>query len=183
MAELVFPARADLRVETRAGLGLAHVMARKGVTPAAIGAALGLTPPDGPLRAQNEDMALIGVGPDVWLAVREGAAGDWADTLARQLEGLASVSEQSGGYLVLRVSGPAARELIQRGAFIDLDPSVFEPNAAATTSIAHMGAILWALETADSFEIALFRSYAASFAHWIETASAGLDHGAFAYPR
>lgn len=182
MADLDFT-RDDLKIETRAGLGLAHIMARKGVTAARIGAALGLAAPQSPARAANEELALIGAGPGVWLAVREDAPEDWAETLAGRLAGLASVSDQSGGYLVLRVSGPAARELIQRGAFIDLDPAVFGPGAAAVTDIAHMGAMLWALEAPDGFEIAIFRSYAASFAHWIQTASAGLDHGASIFPR
>lgn len=131
-------------ITERQGLALATVMARKGADPAAILARAGAR--------------LIPTGPGTWLALGE------ADDLAARLSGLASVSDQSGGYIVYRIAGPQARALLQKGAFIDLSV----PVNAAVTMIAHMGVILWQVDEAPEYDLALFRSYAESFAHWLD---------------
>jgi sarcosine oxidase subunit gamma len=156
-----------LEITERKGLALATVMARKGVDAAALAARLGLTPPTGPRAARNERMTLVGVGPGVWLAVGEDGQAGWVERLGETLAGLASVSDQSAGYGVLRISGPGARALLQAGAFVDLDPAVFLRGSAATTVIAHIGVTLWAVDDAPSFDVALFRSFAGSFRDWI----------------
>lgn len=163
-----------VQLEERLGFGMAAVMARKGVDAATLGAALGLAPPDGPRWTGSSEFLLIGNGPGTWLA--HGAAADavWADTLAARLAGIASVSDQSSGYRVFRLSGPRARDLLQRGAFIDLDPSRFAYGSAATTVIAHIGVVIWQVEDAPVYDIALFRSFAGSFRHWYDAAKAAL---------
>jgi heterotetrameric sarcosine oxidase gamma subunit len=94
--------------------------------------------------------------------------------LAARLAGIASVSDQSSGYAVLRIGGSASRDLLSRGAFIDFHPARFGPGSAAVAVIAHIGVILWQIDDAPTYEVALFRSYAASFWHWIEATSAGM---------
>ena len=135
----------------RTGLSLATVMARKEADYGAIIAALG----DGELHA---------TGPGTWLAVSDASL----DELPDRLRGQASVSDQSGGYIVYRFAGPGARRLLQRGAFIDLDPEAFGPGAVAVTAIAHMGVILWQVDAAPTYDVAIFRSHAESFRHWVE---------------
>jgi heterotetrameric sarcosine oxidase gamma subunit len=163
-----------LRVTERLGLGLATLMSRG--DDAALGARItekfGVGLSSGPTRLATERTAFVGVGPGVWLACREAADAGWATELATDVAGLASVSDQSSGYAVLRFGGTAARELLSRGAFIDFHPTSFRPGSAAVTTIAHIGAILWQLDDTPTYDVALFRSYAASFWHWIETASA-----------
>lgn len=163
-----------LEITERTDLALATIMARKGVDAAAIGAQLGLTPLDGPRAVRVGAMTLVGTGPGAWLAIAEDGPAGCAEWLRERLAGLASISEQSAGYQVLRMRGSGARTLLQRGAFIDLDPTAFGPAAAATTVIAHIGVILWAVDDAPTFDVALFRSFAGSFRDWIAAASAGL---------
>ena len=165
---------ADLDISERHGLGLATIMARNHVDASAIGAALGLDLADGPMLTTNEELMLAGTGPGMWLAVRDDAPAYWAEGLAKILNGIASVSDQSGGTIIFRFSGADARELLQRGAFIDLHPSTFGPRSVATTVIAHIGVILWQRDEAPTFEVAVFRSYAASFRDWIDAARGGL---------
>jgi heterotetrameric sarcosine oxidase gamma subunit len=153
--------------------GLATVMARAGGS-AALAASLDTELPAGPRRSEAHGVAMIGTGPGVWLAVKEDAEPDWATRLAERLGDAASVSDQSSGYAVLRMQGTAARELLSRGAFIDFEASHFTAGSAAVTVIAHIGVILWQLDDAPTYEVALFRSYAASFWHWIEAATAGM---------
>ena len=164
---------AELIVEELSGLGIATVMARKGVTGAAIGAILGVEPPAGPGAAYANDLTIIGTGPESWLVVKANAP-DFANQLSTTLAGLASVSDQSGGYVVTRLAGPQARTVLQRGAAIDFHPDSFRPGSAVTTVIAHIGVIIWQVDEQPSYQIATFRSYTHSFRHWLDTTIAAL---------
>lgn len=164
----------QLTIAPRQGLGLATVMARKGVGPAAIGAVLGRAMPVRPGWSAGADADIIGIGPRSWLALAENPSPDWGALLRARLADLASVCDQSGGYVIYRLGGPAARTLLQRGAYIDLDPSRFGPGSAATTSIAHIGVNLWQVDEAPLYDIAVFRSFAHSFEAWLNASAAAL---------
>ncbi|CAN5217998.1 hypothetical protein BH10PSE15_BH10PSE15_03510 [soil metagenome] len=161
-------------LEDRTGLGIATIMARKGTTREALAAALGTPLPEGTRALRPDGVALIGTGPGMWVAISEAGSADFATELATRLAGLASVSDQSGGYAVCRLSGAGARTVLQRGAAIDLHPSVFAAGAAATTVISHIGVIVWQIDDAPTYDLALFRSYTASFRHWLDEAVAAL---------
>ena len=166
---------ADLRIETRDRVGLAMIMARKGVGADRIGAALGLDPPTSPARCVSANgVSLIGAGPGSWLAYANEVSPFWADDLRRRLDGLASVSDQSSGYAIVRLSGEGARIVLQRGMPIDLHPDVFGPGSAATTVISYVGAIVWQLDDQPTYEVATFRSFSGSFRHWLDQAAAAL---------
>ncbi len=161
-------------IEERTGFGLATVMARGGVTPAAIPGALGLPALDGPRVSRDGARALIGTGPGAWLAHADDAAPDWADDLRTRLDGLASVSDQSGSYTILRLSGSGARTLLQRGAAIDFHPDAFGPGSVAVTVIAHIGVIIWQVDALPTYDVAVFRSFGPSFRHWVQATAATL---------
>lgn len=164
-----------LQIVERSNPALASVVARKGVDAAALAVRLGVAPPEGPQTSRNEAMTLIGVGPGAWLALgRNGQAG-WAAGLGERLAGIASVIDQSSGYAIFRLSGEGAGALLQKGAFVDLDPVAFSCGAAATTVIAHIGVIIWKVDDAPTFDVALFRSYAGSFRDWIAANAPGLS--------
>ncbi len=166
---------ADLRIETREGFGLVAVMARKGVGADRIGAALGVDAPVIPARKVGAGgVSLIGTGAGTWLAYADGTAPFWADELRIRLDGLASVSDQSSGYVILRLSGTGARTVLQRGMPIDLHEDVFGAGSAATTVISHIGAIVWQLDDEPTYEVATFRSSSDSFRHWLDQAAAAL---------
>ena len=75
--------------------------------------------------------------------------------------------------MVFRLSGEGAGALLQKGAFVDLDPVAFACGVAATTVIAHIGVIIWKVDDAPTFDVALFRSFAGSFRHWIAANAPG----------
>lgn len=163
-----------LTITERTGLGIATVMQRRGANTSALSAAIGCALPEGPRRTANGPLSIIGTGPGTWLAMMEDAPVDWAETLQARLAGLASGSDQSGGYLVHRFTGAGAIDLLQRGVAIDLHPAAFPTGSVATTVIAHIGVILWRVDDDPSFDVAIFRSYADSFHHWIDTTQSGL---------
>ncbi|WP_083216106.1 sarcosine oxidase subunit gamma [Rhizorhabdus dicambivorans] len=164
----------DFALVERSSLGLATVMARKDISAADIGRALGMPMPDGPFESTGVDMSLLGTGPGSWLALCEKPGEDWADGLAAKLDGLASLSDQSGAYVVFRLGGARARRLLQQGVALDLDPEVFPPHRVAVTMIAHIGVILWRCAARDAFDVAIFRSFATSFRQWATATAAHL---------
>ena len=141
---------------------------------AVIGPRLGFPVADRPGRFASADVALLGTGPGAWLMISETPAPGWAMTVADDLAGFASVFDQSSGYAILRLSGVGAGALLQKGAFLDLHTDAFPPGSVAVTVIEHIGAILWRPDE-NIFEIAVFRSFASSFWHWLVTAAAASD--------
>jgi methylglutamate dehydrogenase subunit D len=161
-------------ITERLGLGLATVAARKGApVRAAVKASYGVDLPDNSTVGRGPDVSFVGYGPGQWLAVSEALAGEGlARELKHRLKGLASVSDQSGGRTVLRLSGPRAGDLLAKGLPIDLHPSAFGPGSAATSTISLMGVQLWQVDDAPTYDIALFRSLSGSFWRWLIASAA-----------
>jgi sarcosine oxidase subunit gamma len=101
-------------------------------------------------------------------------APDWPADVAENLADAASVFDQSSGYAILCLSGLDAGALLQKGAFLDLHPGKFKTGSVAVTVIEHIGAIVWRADE-TLFEIAVFRSFASSFWHWLVTAAAAAE--------
>jgi sarcosine oxidase subunit gamma len=157
----------DVHVDRLEEFALASIMARSGIGADAVGAALGGRAPDGANMAQAGDITLLGVAPGTWLAHAARWTPDWETSLRNRLGGLASVSDQSSSYEIFRVQGSRACRLLQRSVAIDLDPAVFAPGRVAVSAIAHIGVTLWQLDDAPTYNIACFRSHAASFQQWL----------------
>jgi methylglutamate dehydrogenase subunit D len=157
------------------GLGLATVACRKGqasALSATVRKAYDVDLPASSRVAQGAAVSFIGYGPEQWLAVSEALAKEaLAGELAAKLQGLASVSDQSGGRTVLRMGGNRARDVLAKGLPIDLDPRAFPLGSAATSAISHIGVQLWQADDTRSYDLAIFRSLSESFWRWL-TASA-----------
>ena len=154
-------------------LQLATVIARGDVADMAqrLGAAYGLELAQGPKRSVGGELAFIGTGPRSWLALRAGGE-SLAESLQQVLGETAAVSDQSSGYTVLRISGPKARATFEKGLGVDLHPRAFKPGDAAATSCAHLGVIIWQIDDTPTYEVAVFRSLAAAFCHWLMQSAA-----------
>jgi sarcosine oxidase subunit gamma len=167
------PTPAGVSVAERVGLGLAMVEPRKGRTAeliARVEARWGLTPPSGPTRAATGSVAFLGVGPSRWLAISEADGETFAGDLARECEGIASVIAQTGGFGILRLSGPRARDAFAKGLSIDLDPSAFPLGAVASSILAHIPVTLWRPDV-EGYEVAVARGLAGDFWHWLAGAA------------
>jgi heterotetrameric sarcosine oxidase gamma subunit len=168
----VEPSRAGVLVCER-NPQLATMIVYKGRRPdvsARLEARYGLALPDGPRRVANGALAVIGLGPRAWLFQRE-AGRPLAAELSEAIGDAAAVTDQSDGYATLRLIGPRAAALLEKGVSIDLHDGVFLPGLAAVTSCAHLGIMLWRIENENDhpvYEIAVFRSLARSLWHFIE---------------
>lgn len=173
------PQGRGLTVTAEDGLGIAMVQAlagRKAQQSTRLSAATGLQLPEGPRVSHAGDLAALGIGPARWLVLSEEAANGLAPRLAAAIGGAGVVNDQSDGYAVLRLAGPACLAVLARGVNIDLHPTAFPVGAVAATGIAHLGVIVWRAPDADGapvFMLAVFRSMAGSLVHWLETAIAG----------
>ncbi|USI77590.1 sarcosine oxidase subunit gamma [Sphingopyxis sp. USTB-05] len=153
--------------------GLAAVAARKDVTAGAIGQRLGIELEDRSGLQHGAGTALIGTGPGQWLVFVDEADSHWPLRLAEMLCGVASVSDQSSGYVITRLTGKVAPTVLQRGMSIDLDPAMFKPGASAASAIAYIPVHMWRVDD-QTFDVAIPRSYAESFRHWLAAVTAAL---------
>jgi sarcosine oxidase subunit gamma len=94
------------------------------------------------------------------------------ERLAQQLEGLASVVDQSDGVGLLRLTGTPLLDVLAKGVAVDLSATAFPAGSVAVTQIAHMGLTLWKVDETPTFHIAIARSMAGSFLHWLEASAA-----------
>jgi sarcosine oxidase subunit gamma len=173
--------QAGVMIEPRDDLAMAIVMPRKGqgaALAALVRQTCGVDLPAGPKRIAAGPLAFVGMGPGQCLAVEQGGdALTFASRLGKAFGAAASISDQSDSRAVLRLSGPRARNVLAKGLAIDLHPRVFGPGDAALSSIALIGAHLWQLDDAPTYEISVFRSMAGSFADFLWSSAA--EYGVF----
>lgn len=150
---------------------LATVIARSGGSDALAAAvrdtfALDLPPAGRAVFGAAAD--IVWSAPGQWLIV--GRAQGTAADLTGPLRGMVAVSDQSDSRLLVRVSGPRARDVLAKGVAVDLHPSAFPVGSAAVTSVAHLGVQIWHADT-DAFVLAAARTSAGSFWSWLLMAS------------
>lgn len=159
----------------RTDLAIATVMARRNKSAelsAAVERDFGIVLPIGAKWADNNGVMFLGTGPEKWLAVSETQTANFVTGVESQLQGLASVAEQSSGLGVLRLTGSALLPTLEKGLQVDLALDAFPANSVAVTSIAHIGATLWKVDEQPTIDIAVTRSLAGSFQHWLEVSAA-----------
>ncbi len=118
-------------------------------------------------------IAFTWAGPGHWFVSAEGVEGHAFEARLRaDLSQFASVSNCSDSRVIIRVSGPRARETLAKGVLIDLHPRVFGPGDTAVTRVASIGAHFWQLDASPAYEFAISRSFAAGFWQWLVDSAA-----------
>lgn len=167
-----------LVVRTVDDVAIVSIVARPkaGPVPASAAAALGAFLPAGPRHVEGSGLALIGTGPDRWLALAEGTdPASLTARLAAALGGTCALTDQSDSLVLFDLAGTALEAVLPRFVAVDLHPSVFGADAAATTSVALIGATLW--RRGEGVRFAIPRSMANAFLRVVVTsgAEAGVD--------
>ncbi len=159
-----------VRISLRHPLSVVTVIACKGKAKAldeAVQRLCGKACPQAGLSVSGRGLTWHWCGPEQWLAVRDDRTdGVLYGELREKLSGLASVSDQSHGRIVLSLSGRNARDVLCKGTPIDLHPRQFGPGQCALTQMAHIGVHL-ACTGPDMFELSMFRGFAESFYEWL----------------
>lgn len=132
-------------------------------------AVLGLPLP-GPNRfSKAQERLLLWQGRRSWLLL-ESQAGELHDPAA--FGPGTALTEVTGGRLALRLSGPAAPDLLSLGTSLDLSPGSFPAGALAVTRYAHLPATLLALDA--GYLLLVERASAQYLAAFIRKAAAAL---------
>ncbi len=162
-------------VSIRDDLGCATIMVRRGADEQLkqrIKTAYGIDLVAGPRRTASGNVAFLGIGPATWLATQDDGGNEFSVSLKQAVGDAASVTDQTDGYVIHRVSGPRVRQALAKGFPIDLHDRAFAPGAVAVTAVSHLGAIIWRLDDMEGdtpvLEIAVFRSLVDSFRHWLD---------------
>ncbi len=106
-------------------------------------------------------------GHEQYYAIAEGLSdGALYGELRMALDGIASVSDQSHGRVMLRIAGPKARQVLAKGSPVDWHPRAFPVGAAAVTQMAHVG-VHAARIAEEVYELSMFRGFSESFWEWL----------------
>jgi sarcosine oxidase subunit gamma len=163
-----------------AGCSLAVVTARRGKqteAAAALGGIAGVEPKDGAGFVARDGITLLGCAPGQWVVVAQPhRAEGLISRLEQACKGAASLANLSAGKEVVRISGARARDVLAKGCTIDLSPRSFKPGDAAVTRIGLIDAMLWQVDDAPTFAIAIDRSIAASFWSWLAASAAAYGY-------
>lgn len=139
----------------------------------AVAKAAGVEPPlNANTVAVHGEFTLCWLGPDEWLIVTppEGA-GKLIDKLHKGLaDRHAAVTDVSGGFAAITLSGPDARRVLAKGCTLDLHPREFTTGHCAQSLLAKAGVVLIARGEND-FEIVVRRSFADYLWRWLVDAA------------
>ncbi len=153
---------------------------------AAFEAAFGFALPAQPnTTAGNGEASALWFGPDEWWIVSPGpgpeAGPEFAEKLRAALaDGFAAVTEVGESRTCIRIAGPKARALLQKGCPLDFHPRAFGAGACAQTCLAkatvaiHLSADESAAD-GPTFEVYVLRSFAEYLWIWLE--DAGQEYG------
>ncbi|MCX7304977.1 MAG: sarcosine oxidase subunit gamma [Hyphomicrobiales bacterium] len=173
---------ARLSMAELTGFELVQVMARRGMwspTDQACREAYGQAAPAKPQATRAEGALLIWSGPDQIFVLSP--RGSSLERARLAFAGMASLSDQSDGRTLLRISGIKARDMLAKVCSLDLHPAVFPAGAAAATSIDHTSVNLWRGEDsagddgAAVFYLLVFSTFAESL--WHTLLDSGAEYG------
>jgi heterotetrameric sarcosine oxidase gamma subunit len=158
--------------------GILEIAARRGqlaVLSALLEAKIGIAFPE-PCRASSSSTGTaLWIGPERALLLAD------APTVAAVCEAVtparAALVDQTGGYVIWRLTGSDARNVLSRICRIDLHDSVFGSNHVARTVMAQSPTILHQVDDSPSFRLIVPNTLARSFGENIEHAAkaSGID--------
>lgn len=133
---------------------------------AAVTQALNLKLPVQPCTSVADSVCrLVWAGPDEWLVIGpKGQASAIESRLHTVLAGIHhSVTDVSGGYTVLHLSGRPVREVLAQGCPLDLHPRVFQTGSSAGSLFFKTSIWLWQTDEAPTYEVLVRSSFMGYF--------------------
>ncbi|MGW5450060.1 sarcosine oxidase subunit gamma [Streptomyces asiaticus] len=106
------------------------------------------------------------LGPDEWLVLSE-APIDTAELRQALAGDPGSVVDVSANRTTLELSGPAARQVLEKGCRLDLHPRAFGPGRAVSTTVGPVPVLLWQLDDAPTYRLLPRSSFADYLARWL----------------
>lgn len=165
-----------VQLEVITGFAAATVNARKEMADAVasrLSALAGVPVGQQSRRVAGKSVSVTGVAPGQWFAVAGNTADvEFAEKLALDLAGVAAVTAQGNGRVILHLSGPKARATLAKGVPIDLHSTVFPVGSVAQTTAGHIGIGVALLDDTPTFELISAASTRGSLLTWLVSSAA-----------
>ncbi|WEO93673.1 sarcosine oxidase subunit gamma family protein [Streptomyces sp. FXJ1.172] len=127
-----------------------------------------------PLPRRCGDTAVSGphtvawLGPDEWLVLSQTEPTAVTAELRKALAGdPGSVVDVSANRTTLELSGPAARQVLEKGCPLDLHPRAFGPGRAVSTTVGPVPVLLWQVDDEPAYRLFPRSSFADYLARWL----------------
>jgi heterotetrameric sarcosine oxidase gamma subunit len=73
----------------------------------------------------------------------------------------------SANRTTLELSGPAARQVLEKGCPLDLHPRAFGPGRAVSTTVGPVAVLLWQVDDVPTYRLFPRSSFADYLARWL----------------
>ncbi|MBU3865590.1 sarcosine oxidase subunit gamma [Streptomyces sp. 4503] len=114
---------------------------------------------------------VLWLGPDEWLVLSQAEGTDGTAVAAELRAALGadpgSVVDVSANRTTLELSGPAARQVLEKGCPLDLHPRAFGPGHAVSTTVGPVAAPLWQVDDVPTYRLLPRSSFADYLARWL----------------
>lgn len=119
------------------------------------------------------DIRVLWLGPDEWLVVADRDSAPLVQALEAALAGRhVAVNDLSAARIVLELSGPDARAVLEKGCRLDLHPRAFASGQCAGTIIAQTQVYLEQVDDRPTYRLYVRPSFAGHFEAWLRDAMA-----------
>jgi sarcosine oxidase, subunit gamma len=128
----------------------------------------GAGPGPGP-DSESGELQLVWLGPDEWLIIGpDGTASLTAQLLRTALgDELGSIVDVSANRTTLELSGPVARQVLQKGCTLDLHPRAFTSGSCAQTLVSKVNVLLVQAGRSPAYRLLVRGSFAQYLADWM----------------
>jgi heterotetrameric sarcosine oxidase gamma subunit len=111
---------------------------------------------------------VVWLGPDEWLVLSQAEETAVAAELREALGGdPGSVVDVSANRTTLELSGPAARQVLEKGCPLDLHPRAFGPARAVSTTLGPVAVLLWQVDDMPTYRLLPRSSFSDYLARWL----------------
>jgi heterotetrameric sarcosine oxidase gamma subunit len=111
---------------------------------------------------------VVWLGPDEWLVLSQADATVVAAKLREALGGdPGSAVDVSANRTTLELSGPAAREVLEKGCPLDLHPRAFGQGQAVSTMVGPVAVLLWQVDGVPTYRLFPRSSFADYLTRWL----------------
>ncbi|WP_031165393.1 sarcosine oxidase subunit gamma [Streptomyces durhamensis] len=111
---------------------------------------------------------VVWLGPDEWLVLSQAEPAMVTAELREALDGdRGSVVDVSANRTTLELSGPSARQVLEKGCPLDLHPRAFAPGRAVSTTVGPVAVVLWQVDDAPTYRLFPRSSFADYLARWL----------------
>ncbi|WP_030797082.1 sarcosine oxidase subunit gamma [Streptomyces sp. NRRL S-337] len=108
------------------------------------------------------------LGPDEWLVLSQAESTAVTAELREALaEAPGSVVDVSANRTTLELSGPSARQVLEKGCPLDLHPRSFAPGRAVSTTVGPVAVLLWQVDDRPTYRLFPRSSFADYLARWL----------------